>query len=263
MSTKINSILWGDCSKLLTKLPKEFVDLVVTSPPYDELRSYGGHAFNAAPIIKALYTALRPGGVVVWVIGDSVVRGSETGTAFKHAQEFLTAGFRLHDTMIFEKNTSSFPARRKSNRYTQIFEYMFVFSKGRPKTAKLICDKENKWAGWTNWGKQTKRAKDGRLKEVADLNPVPKFSPRNNIWKYNVGGGFGHRDKAAYKHPATFPEQLALDHILTWSKVGDIVLDPMCGSGTTCLAARKLGRGFLGMDIHKPYVKLSRKRCRD
>lgn len=258
----VNKIIHGDCIDVLDSMPGAFCDLIITSPPYDSLRDYGGDRFQPSLVIKSIYNALKPGGVVVWIVGDSVKKGCETMTAFSHAISFVEHKFLLHDTMIFEKNTSSFPARKVSNRYTQIFEYMFIFSKGRPKTANLICDKENKWAGWTNWGTQTKRQKNGKLKIVPDLKPVPKFSPRNNIWKYTVSGGFGHKDRLAYKHPATFPEKLAEDHINTWSNPGDIVLDPMCGSGTTCIAAKKLGRKYLGIDIHKPYVALSKKRLK-
>lgn len=257
----LNKIYHGDCSVVLSEFPEGSVDLVVTSPPYDLLRDYGGHQFRMIDIIEALQRVLRPGGVVIWIVGDSVVKGSETGSSFRQAIAFMSRDFLLHDTMIFEKNTSSFPARKKSNRYTQIFEYMFVFSLGRPpKTANLLCDKENKWAGWTNWGTQTKRKRSGELVEVPDLKPVPKSSPRNNIWRYTVSGGFGQKDRAAYKHPATFPQQLAEDHILTWSNEGDVVLDPMCGSGTTCVAAKKLKRSYVGIDIEKAYYELSKKR---
>jgi site-specific DNA-methyltransferase (adenine-specific) len=169
----------------------------------------------------------------------------------------METGFKLHDTMIYEKNTSSFPAKRNGNRYTQIFEYMFVFCKGKIKTANLICDKPNKWAGHTNWGKNTNRLKNGELKETTDIKPVPEFSPRNNIWKYNVGKGFNSSDKESHLHPAIFPEQLAEDHILTWSNEGDIILDPFSGSGTTCKMSKKNKRNYIGIDISEEYCKLA------
>ncbi len=257
----LNTIINGDCVPVMQGMRSSTVDMVLTSPPYDNLRLYGGHNFLVDGVICEIKRVLKPGGVVVWVVGDAVKAGSETATSFKHVIKFMNSGFLLHDTMIFEKNTSSFPARKTGNRYTQIFEYMFVFSHGKPKTAKLICDKENKWAGWTNWGKQTKRKKDV-LVEVPDLKPVPKLSPRNNIWKYTVSGGFGHKDKSAYEHPATFPQKLAEDHISTWTEKGDVVLDPMCGSGTTCIAAKKLDRKYIGIDINKNYTKLSERRLK-
>ena len=231
-----------------------FVDLVITSPPYDNLRSYKGYTFDVDRMSKELYRVTKKGGIVVWIVGDAVINGGESGTSFKQSLTFINNGFLLHDTMIYEKNTSSFPARKNGNRYTQIFEYMFIFSKGKPKTANLICDKENKWAGFTNWGKNTCRSKDNDLKETSKIKEVPRFSPRNNIWKYNVGGGFATQDKIAYKHPAIFPDKLAQDHILSWSNEGDIVLDPMCGSGTTCKMTWLNNRKFIGIDMSEDYI---------
>lgn len=255
-----NTVIAGDCVVALADLPAEYIDLTVTSPPYDGLRDYQGYVFDPELVAAALYRVTALGGVVVWVVGDAVVKGGETGSSFRQAVAFQNAGFRIHDTMIFHKNTCAFPANRSGNRYSQVFEFMFVFSKGAPKTATLICDKPNKWAGYHNWGTKTDRQKDGTLTVKPDFKPVPEYSPRNNVWKYTVGGGFGQRDKAAYGHPATFPEKLAEDHIATWSKPGDIVLDPMCGSGTTCLSALRLGRRYIGIDISEEYCELTRGR---
>ena len=283
MKTFLNSILYGDCLDTLPRFDPDWIDLVVTSPPYDNLRDYHGYHFDCPSVAKALYRVLKPGGVVVWVVADSVVDGGESGTSFRQALTFQDAGFRIHDTMIYEKNTCSFPANRKGNRYSQTFEYMFVFSKGKPKTASLLIDKPNKWAGTTNWGKNTDRGRDGQLRLKQDIKPVEEFSPRNNVWRYVpeyekdedaedivasevrryiVGGGFGQKDKSAYKHPATFPIALAEDHILTWSKPGDVVLDPMCGSGTSCLAAQRLDRPFIGIDMAKEYCDLACRRLK-
>jgi site-specific DNA-methyltransferase (adenine-specific) len=257
-----NQILCENCSSGLARLPSESVDLTVTSPPYDNMREYEGFVFNhenLVTIIKQLYRVTKKGGVVVWVVGDATVKGSETGSSFKQALEFMNAGFKLHDTMIYEKNTSSFPAKRAGNRYTQIFEYMFVFCKGKIKTAHLICDKPNKWAGHTNWGKNTNRLRTGELVETSDIKPVPDFSPRNNIWKYNIGKGFNSSDKESHEHPAIFPEKLAEDHILSWSDPGNVVLDPFAGSGTTCKMAKKNGRVYVGIEISREYCDLANK----
>src|ERR1043165_166411 len=277
----LNKILHGDCLDNLSRFDPASVHLVVTSPPYDDLRDYHGYTFDCPSVAKALYRVLKPGGVVVWVVADAVVDGSETGTSFRQALTFQDVGFRLHDTMIYEKNTCSFPASRDGNRYSQTFEYMFVFSKGKPKTANLLCDKPNKWQGTTNWGKNTDRGKDGQLRQKKDIKPVPYFSPRNNVWRYVpeyekdeaaedmvaseirryvVGGGFGQKDKSAYKHPATFPQALAEDHILSWSNPGNVVLDCFAGSATSCLAAQRLGRQLIGIDISKEYCELACRR---
>jgi len=256
----INKIINEDSENGLKKIPSNSIDLTVTSPPYDEIRDYNNSNFNntvANNIITELFRITKEGGVVVWIIGDSVINGSESGTSFRQALKFMDAGFKLHDTMIYEKNTSSFPAKRAGNRYTQIFEYMFVFCKGKITTSNLICDKPNKWAGHTNWGKNTNRLKNGKLQETTDIKPVPEFSPRNNIWHYNVGKGFNSSDKESHEHPAIFPEKLAEDHILSWSNEGDIILDPFSGSGTTCKMAKKNNRKYIGIEISEEYCKLS------
>jgi DNA modification methylase len=262
METRINKILCGDCKTTLSEFPADCIDLTVTSPPYDEIRDYHGYTFNLEDvqhIAKQLYRVTKNGGAVVWVVGDATKGGSESGSSFRQALEFMSAGFKLHDTMIYEKNTSSFPAKRDGTRYTQIFEYMFVFCKGKIKTGNLICDKPNKWAGHTNWGKNTNRLRSGELVETTDIKPVPDFSPRNNIWRYNVGKGFNSSDKESHEHPAIFPEKLAEDHILSWSNPGDTVLDPFSGSGTTCKMAKKNGRNYVGIEISAEYCELANK----
>lgn len=243
-----------DCRDTMQRMIKEEikVDLVITSPPYDSLRNYNNSSTWNFEIFKEiaqlLYDITADGGIVVWIVGDATINGSETGTSFRQALYFMECGFKLHDTMLFEKNSSSFPAKRTGNRYTQIFEYMFVFSKGKPKTAHLICDKENKWKNFTNWGKNTIYNKDGELIPTNNIKPVPEFSPRNNIWKYTVGFNINEG-----KHPAVFPYQLAEDHILTWSNEGDLVFDPFTGSGTTASAALCNNRKFIGSEIDKTY----------
>lgn len=257
----VNKIICGACQEVLASLKEESVDLTVTSPPYDNIREYKGYSFREKDfkeIVAQLFRVTKKGGIVVWIVGDATNKGSESGTSFRQALGFMDAGFKLHDTMIYEKNTSSFPARRTGKRYTQIFEYMFVFCKGKIKTGNLICDKPNKWAGHTNWGKNTQRGKDGELKKTKDIKPVPNFSPRNNIWRYNVGKGFNSSDKESHNHPAIFPEKLAEDHILSWSNEGDVVLDPFVGSGTTCKMAKKTKRHYIGIDISEDYCNLAR-----
>jgi len=228
-----------NCVTTMGRMPDGCVDLTVTSPPYDNLREYDGYEFDFEEIAKELYRVTAPNGVLVWVIGDATVKGSETGSSFRQALYFMELGFKLHDTMIFEKNSSTFPARAKGGRYTQIFEYMFVFAKGNVK-ANLICDKPNKWAGHKDFS--------GKLK-----NPVPDFSPRNNIWWYVTSFN-------GVKHPAPFPEQLAEDHILSWSKPGDLVYDPFMGSGTTAKMAAVNNRTFMGSELSADYCVLAEKR---
>lgn len=239
MSVELNKIYNENCLETMGRMEDEFVDLVVTSPPYDNLRSYEGYSFDFESIAKELYRVMKKDGVVVWVVGDATIDGSETGTSFKQALYFMELGFKLHDTMIYEKNSPAYPARRDSNRYTQIFEYMFVFTKGKP-AGRLICDKPNKWAGYKDFS--------GKLK-----NPVPEFSPRNNIWKYVTSFN-------GVKHPAPFPEELAKDHILSWSDEGDVVYDPFMGSGTTGKMAKLNGRHYVGSEVSDSYTEIAKKR---
>ena len=263
MGIEINKTHLEDNIDTIKKMSDEFIDLIVTSPPYDGLRKYNGFVFDIDEMAKQLFRVMKKGGVIVWVVNDQVKNGSESGTSFKQALKFMDSGFHLHDTMIYEKNSSTYPASAKSNRYTQIFEYMFVFSKGKPKTSNLICDKKNKWAGHTNWGKNTKRLGGGeQLIEIENIKPVPDFSPRNNIWRYVNGGGFASKDKIAYKHPAIFPEELVADHIKSWSNEGDLVYDPFMGSGTTAKMSIILKRNWIGSEISKEYLDICNERIK-
>lgn len=249
----LNKIYNIDCLQGLKSLGNDSINLTVTSPPYDNLRTYQGTCnwnFDIfKPIAEELYRVTKPGGIVVWIVGDAVINGGETGSSFKQALYFQEIGFKIHDTMIYEKNSSSFPAKLTSKRYTQIFEYMFVFVKGKIRNdITLIADKRNKWAGWTNWGQKSQYDNEGNLNKTSNIKPIPEYSLRNNIWKYNVS----FNDKIV-KHPAVFPEQLAEDCILSWSVEGDTVLDPFMGSGTTAKMALLNNRNYIGFEINENY----------
>jgi site-specific DNA-methyltransferase (adenine-specific) len=246
-------IIQGDCLEVLKTLEDESIDMCLTSPPYDNLRTYGGDwTIDIENIVKQLYRVLKIGGVCVWVVADSVIDGSESGSSFRQAISFMDNGFRLHDTMIYEKNGAPFPDK---TRYSQVWEYMFVFSKGKPKTINLIKDRKNRWAGSSNFGKPSKRLKNGELKQNEPY-VVAEYGTRFNIWKYNTGKGFSTKDKIAFQHPAIFPDELAKDHILSWTNEGDIVMDIMAGSGTTLKQAKLLNRKYLGIEINPDYIKI-------
>jgi len=232
-----------------TNIENNYIDLTVTSPPYDDLREYNGFKFDYKTMLEQLYRVTKVGGIVVWVVGDKTYKGSESGTSFKQALYAMEIGFNLHDTMIYEKS-NSIPLNH--NRYEQTFEYMFILSKDKPKTFNAIMV-DCKYAGTTN--KPTFRHKaDGILTPSNTPQPIKKQKIKDNIWRYVVGANKSTKDKIAYKHPAIFPDLLAQDHILSWSNEGDIVFDPMCGSGTVCKMAKLNNRNYIGIDMSKEYI---------
>ena len=243
--------LWqGDCLELMKNIPDGSVDLTVTSPPYDNLRTYNGNIdqwnfdkFKA--IAKELYRVSADGGVIVWIVSDATIKGSETGTSFRQALWFMDCGFNLHDTMIYR--TSKPPMNDR--RYQQCFEYMFVFSKGRPNTFNALTER------CKNAGKKVSATyynADGTKKERHGKSPVKETKPLENIW-YIV-------QRPNNGHPATFPEQLANDHILSWSNEGDTVLDCFMGSGTTGKMSVLNNRKFIGIELDEGYFNMAKER---
>lgn len=256
----IGQITNGDSAVVLSTIKSNSVDLVVTSPPYDELRDYNNDSvwdFNSfKKIARQLYRVVKDGGVVVWVVGDSVVKGNKSLSSFKQALYFQQIGFNMFDVIIYEKAGTAPPHK---NRYFNAFEYMFVLSKGNPKTINLLEDKPNKWANHSTFGNVTRREQDGTLTPKG-RKVVKPFGVRTNIWRYNNGKGFSTKDKIAYEHPAIFPEKLVQDHIISWSNEGDIVLDPFCGSGTVAKVASLLNRKWVGIEISSDYCKIANER---
>lgn len=234
-------------------LDDESIDLTVTSPPYDNLRKYNGYSFDFEKIAKELYRVTKQGGVVVWVVGDSTVKGSETGTSFKQALFFKECGFNLHDTMIYQKSTPPL----SHNRYEQNFEYMFVLSKGKPKTfngirvpRKYKDNRKNK-----AFGRNQDNSRDYGYSSQDDT------VLKTNVW--NIFAGGGSSDKIASKHPAIFPEQLANDHIISWSNKNDVVMDCFMGSGTTAKMALLNNRNYIGFEISKEYCDIAEERLKN
>lgn len=252
---EVNKIYCGDCLEVMKDIEDNSVDLVITSPPYDGLRTYKGYVFDFENIALELYRVIKIGGTMVWVVNDAVENGSETLTSFKQAIYFKeVAGFNMHDTMIWEKPTFANPS---SNRYHQLFEYMFVLSKGKQKTFNPIKDKENKWSGKYPFGINTNRQKDGKMK-AKKRTIVQQYGMRSNIWEIPTSAQ--ENPCKSIEHPATFPKSLAHDNIISWSNEWDIVLDPFLGSGTTAVAAIRTGRRFIGIEISPEYCKIAQKR---
>ncbi len=240
-----------DCLQTMQRMDNESIDFVITSPPYDNIRNYNGYRFDFEDTAKELFRIIKIGGVVVWVVGDATINGSETGTSFRQALKFMEIGFRLHDTMIYYKNN---PMPQTGNRYHQMFEYMFCFSKESPKTFNPITE-QTKYRGLAN---MKNRGKNGELNyEKVERTTEKKVG---NVFFYSIGGGISTKDKIAYKHPAIFPEKLVADQILTWTNEFDSVYDPFMGSGTTAKVSELLHRKWIGSEISKEYVDIAEQR---
>lgn len=249
MSFEIDKLYLGDCLDILKKMPDKFVDLVVTSPPYDNLRKYNTYKFDFKNIAKELYRVVKDGGVVVWIVGDATIKGSETGTSFTQALYFKEIGFNLHDTMIYAKEN---PIPQNHNRYEQSFEYMFVLSKGRPKTFNPLREPTKNAGKKFDWGNRKTKLDDNQCRRDRESEEI-EVKPtkiRKNIFYYSVGGG-------KTGHPAVFPDKLAEDHILSWSNKDDIVLDPFMGSGTTAKMCLLNNRHYIGCEISEEYYNNS------
>ncbi len=253
----LDTVTCADALDFLRTLPEGSIDMILTSPPYDNLRQYKGYSWNFEGIAQQMYRVLKTGGVAVWVVADSTVNGSETLTSFEQALYFKRVGFDVYDTMIWEKSGTHPNIHR---RYSNMFEYMFVFSKSSPAAFNPLKQR-NKLAGQSTTG--GKRQRDGEIhvyKRGRVSMTVQKESVLSNVWRIPSGYNLSSNDPECFEHPATFPEELARRHILTWSNPGDVVLDPFSGSGTTLKIARNLGRRFIGVDISQEYVDLSLRR---
>jgi DNA modification methylase len=259
--TEHGALYHGDCLNILPTLADKSVDLVLTSPPYDNLREYGeGKGFNFTKILfynvaQRIVPLICHGGVLVWVVGDATINGSETGSSFEQALYFKNElGLNLHDTMIYEKDAISFPDK---NRYQSMFEYMFVLSNGKPNVFNPIMVKT---IYHNNNGKYvTDRQADGTTKgKMIQCEKRERIS--GNIWRYCVGYMKSAKLKFVFDHPAIFPEQLAYDHVYSWTNEKATVLDPFGGSGTTAIACIRLNRRYILIEKEEKYCEIMAKR---
>ena len=255
---EINKIYNENNLDTMAKMPDNFIDLTVTSPPYDGLRKYNGYVFDFKNTAKELYRVTKDGGVVVWIVADGTENGSRTGTSFKQALYFIECGFNLHQRLFYEKSGPP----PDNTRYEETIEEMFVFSKGKPKTINLIKDKKNNWSGTTTFGTKTTREKDGTLTKKKS-NIIAEYGKRTSVWRYDTGKNYTTKDEIAFEHPAIFPEKLAADHIYTWSDGNDLIYDPFMGSGTTAKMAFIHKRNYIGSELSKQYTDLANKRLEE
>lgn len=253
---RMNHIYLEDCLQTMSRFPSESVDMVLTSPPYDNLRSYEGFQFEFEATAKELYRILKKGGVVVWVVSDSSIGGGESGTSFRQALFFQHLGFSLNDTMIYTKPNRR-PRQYRATRYEQVFEFMFVLVKGRKARVfhpiEVPCLHGGKEISFTSRDarKENRFTAGGKITTKKKVQ-VKQTKRKGNVWHYV--------NNNQHDHPAVFPEELAFDHITSWSDVGDLVYDPFMGSGTTAVAAVRCGRNYLGSEVSEKYVLAARKR---
>ena len=252
----MQEILQGDCVEVMRGMDTASVDMVLTSPPYDNLRTYNGYTFDFESTAREIQRVLKPGGVCVWVVGDATVKGSETGTSFRQALFFKEIGMNLHDTMIYQK-ANYVPLTH--NRYEQSFEYIFILSKGKPNTFNPVMIPTKNAGKVEKYGLE-RRKNHGtnhamRLYDKTTFKTTKETKIAPNIFSYTLGS-------ERPKHPAPFPTCLAKDHILSWSNEGDTVLDPFLGSGTTLLATQELNRNGIGIEISEEYCKIAEARIK-
>lgn len=248
---ELNKIYCEDCLSTMKRMEDNSIDFVITSPPYDNLRNYNGYCFDFENVAKELYRIMKEGGVVIWVVGDSMEKGSETLTSFRQALYFKEIGFNVNDTQIYAKHN---PMPTGGKRYHQCFEYMFCLSKGTPKTFNPIME-ETKYHGIAN---MKNRGKEGKLEYTKKERTTEKKI--GNIFYYSIGGGISTKDKEAFEHPAIFPEKLVEDQMKTWSNEGDTIYDPFMGSGTTGKIAYLTNRNYIGSEISEEYCNIAKKR---
>lgn len=249
---ELNEIYNIDCLEGMKNLPDNCIDLIVTSPPYDNLRTYKGFCFQFEDIAKEIYRIMKPTGIVVWIVGDKIDKGNKSLTSFKQCLFFQSIGFKVHDIMIYRKKNTPF---MRSNAYTNCYEFMFILAKDKVATFNPLKTKTAR-SGYEMLV-AGKKADGINNKVMGHLNEEKVLT---NIWEYAVGLGGSTNDKVAFKHPAIFPEKLAQDHILSWSNEGDVVLDPFSGSGTTAKMAKICHRHYLGFEISPEYTDISRQR---
>ena len=250
----------GDCLEVMKEIPDKFIDLTVTSPPYDNLRMYNGnnalwgeHVWKR--VLEQLFRVTKQGGCVVWIVNDATIQGSETGTSFKQALYAKECGFNLHDTMIWQKPGFTAVGSLRT-RYAQTFEYMLIFTKGKIGAFNPIKDRENKTSGTKCRGDI--RNPNGSWRSKSNIGKLcAQFGQRFNVW--NMSGDMANKTG----HPAVFPLKLATDHIRSWSDPMCTVLDPFMGSGTTGVAARRLARYFIGIELDPGYFEIAKKRIED
>lgn len=252
-------LLTGDACEILPTIRESSVDLTVFSPPYDGLRDYKGKpSFDMAVLGREILRVTKEGGVCCMVIQDATKNGAKSLTSFRTACLFADLGWRLFECCIYSR--AGVPGAWWTKRFRVDHEYIFIFTRGDglprrfDKTSLMV---ESKYAGITAGG--TKRTTKGDFVAIKKTVISP-LKCRGTIWHYAASNT--ERNKTKSEHPATYPDSLARDIISCFSKEGDLVLDPMMGSGTTGIASVNMGRRFLGIEISVQYMEIAKRRFR-
>lgn len=252
---QMNCVHLGDCVDGMRGLPESCIPLTVTSPPYGNLRKYGGHLFDFEAVAQELWRVTAPGGVVVWVVADHVKGGTETGDVCRQQLRFQELGFRAHEKLVMSK---SYRLPQKTRYFGDCLEFALVLSKGKPRSINLLRDKENSTPGQCR--RFSQMAPDGRRSVSTKKYTVGRYGVRGKVWYYPRGGQLTTSDRAAFQQTAPMPVEMARDHIRSWSRPGDLVFDPFLGSGTTAKMALLNDRRYLGYEVHEPYFEIAQRR---
>lgn len=258
----LNRIICGDNIEVLKSFPDDFFDMSIQSPPYDNLRKYLGFSWNFEELAIQLTRVTKPGGVIIWVVGDATINGSETGSSFRQALYFKdSCKLNIHDTMIYASKKPPLT----HNRYEQEFEYLFCFSKGKPKTFNPI-KVPTLWGGSRADRPKTEKGSASDNRAIRSRDEAPRFVKadkiKGNIFEYKTGGGHSAKESIAFQHPAIFPELLVHDQLISWSNEGDTILDCFNGSGTTTKVAKQLKRNFIGIEVSPEYCQIAEERLK-
>ena len=262
----INQIFNEDCLETMKRMPDNYVDLILTSPPYDNMRSYGGNknyhqrlnqtgfSFDFEGIAKELTRVLKPGGVIMWNVQDQTIKGSRTGNSMRQALFFMEeCGLFLHDHLIWYKTGTPFPS---IYRYRNVWENMFILTKGKPNTFNPIL-KKNKTGGASR-NRRRERNHNGELVMKERVVTTKEYGIDDNVWY--ITNHFNVTDEMKkYGHPAVMADEVAKRHIQSWTNEGDVVYDPFLGAATTTRLAKQMNRNWIGSEIHKPYFDISKK----
>ncbi len=261
----INSIIHGDCEEILKKIPDNSIDLIVTSPPYADSRkkTYGGISPDKyvewfLPKTKDLLRVLKPTGTFILNIKEKAVNGERHTYVIEIILNMRKQGWLWTEEFVWHKR-NCYPGKWP-NRFRDAWERCLQFNKDK----RFNMYQEAVMVPMGDWA-QT------RLKSLSETDKIRDESKSNSGFGKNVSKWVGREN--AYptnvlylatecynrNHSATFPFSLPEWFIKLFTKVGDVVLDPFVGVGTTAIVANNMHRRYVGIDIKKEYCEFAKK----